>query len=136
MKSIVQVRRREALRRRWLDAFRVSGSVSHTCRQAGVSRSALYEWRASDPAFAAGMDEAGEEATDLLEEEARRRAVEGIERLRFGRDGRALVDPRTGSAYVERQYSDALLMCLLRARRPRLYRDNVDLTTGDQPLVK
>src|SRR5215217_265766 len=98
MESIFQVRRREALRRRWLDAFRVSGNVSHACRQAGVSRSALYEWRASDPAFAAAMAEAGEEATDLLEEEARRRAIEGVGRLTFGRDGRPLIDPRTGSA--------------------------------------
>src|SRR5215212_2722633 len=117
MKSLVQVRNREARRRLWLDAYRVSGNVCHACRQAGVCRSALYEWRASDPAFTAAMDEAGEEATDLLEEEARRRAVEGVERLKFGRDGRALIDPRTGSAYVEHRYSDALLMCLLRARR-------------------
>lgn len=60
----------------------------------------------------------------------------GVERPKFGRDGRALVDLRTGSPYVERQYSDALLMCLLRARRPRVYRHHVDVTTGDQPLAK
>src|SRR5215212_1427682 len=91
MDSPIQLRNRETRRRLWLDAYRVSGNVSHACRQAGVSRSALYEWRASDPEFAAAMDEAGEEACDLLEEEARRRAVEGIERLKLGRDGRALV---------------------------------------------
>jgi hypothetical protein len=136
MGSIIQVRRREARRRRWLDEYRASGNVYHACRRAGVSRSVVYEWRASDPAFAAAMDEAGEEATDLLEEEARRRAVDGVERLVFGRDGRALVDPRTGSAYVERRYSDALLICLLKARRPRVYRDHLDATADDRPLAK
>ena len=45
---------------------------------AGSSRTRVYELRKADPAFATAWDEAEEAAVDRLEDEARRRAVEGI----------------------------------------------------------
>lgn len=152
MESSVQARNREARQQVWLDAYRQSGNVTHACRLTGVARSAVYDWRA-DEAFAAAMDDAGEEACDLMEIEAKRRAVDGVARLKFDKDGKPLRDPRktpsaayvddegnevpaTDPLYVELEYSDGLLMFLLRAHRPKKYRNNVDVTSGDQPLMK
>ena len=69
----------EARRERFLTALASSGSVSAAVRVAGTSRTRVYELRKVDPAFAASWDEAEESATDALEAEARRRAIDGVE---------------------------------------------------------
>ena len=56
---------------------------------------------------------------DALEQEARRRALEGVEEPVFCRG------ERVG---VIRRYSDALLILLLKAKRPEQFRDVVDLS--------
>jgi transposase-like protein len=73
-------------------------SISRAAQAAGVPRSTLYLWRRTDKVFAEAMAEALETGTDLLEDEALRRAKE---------------------------YSDALLIFLLKARRPYKYVDKL-----------
>lgn len=99
-------------RARFLDHLRRCANVSAAARSAGMSRSSAYTLRRTDEAFAAGWDEALEEACDALEEELRRRAMEGVERPVF-HGGRP--------CGVIRNYSDQLGMFLLRAHRPERF---------------
>jgi hypothetical protein len=123
------------LKKAFLEHFRVSGNVLRSCQAAGVTRRAqVYEWQEHDDAFAVAFHQAEIEATEVLEDEARRRAAEGTRRLKFDKDGKALMDPETGDYYIEREYSDTLLIFLLKARAPEKYRDRYDVTTGGQPL--
>jgi hypothetical protein len=107
---------------RFLSALREGRSVSAAAADAGVSYRLAYYWRAKDAEFAKAWQEALEEGTDRLEDEARRRAVEGTTKPIYHRG------ERVGEVQV---YSDALLMLLLRARRPDKYRDRVEHTGKD-----
>lgn len=91
-----------------------SGNVSAAAREAGISRRAAYDRRDDDPAFAAAWSDALEEATDALEEEARRRAVEGTEK--------PLLYKGEVVGYIQ-EYSDTLMTLLLKAHRPEKYRE-------------
>lgn len=92
------------------------GNVSRACEVSGTARQRVYEWRAADPAFATAWDEAVEAGTDELEEEARRRAYEGVDEPVFYQG------EMCGTI---RKYSDTLLIFLLKGRRPDKYRENV-----------
>lgn len=101
---------KEDWRPRFLAALEQSGNVSEACRLAGVGRSTVYDARRADAAFAADWEGALEASTDALETEARRRAVQGVSRpTQWGK---------------VQQYSDVLLIFLLKAARPEKYRDN------------
>ena len=84
----------------------------------GVSRQTVYAWRESDPAFATAWSIAEEHGTGLLEDEAIRRAMHGTNRPVY--QGGKLV------GYV-RDYSDTLLIVMLKARKPDVYKDRVDV---------
>ena len=91
-----QTIRTEENREKFLAALRDGFSVANAANATGSGRGAMYIWRKEDPLFAQDWDEALEEGTDKLEDEARRRAMAG---------------------------SDAVLMFLLKARRPAQYKD-------------
>jgi len=82
---------------RFLDKLRNSGNIRLSCRAASVPRSTVYYWRRKFKTFEAEWDEALEDACDILEAEAWRRAVE--------------------------EQSDRLLMFLLKAHRPDKFKD-------------
>lgn len=124
------------LKERFLEAFRRHGNVSWACQEAGVaSRASVYQWQEHDDQFAAAFREAEVEATEVLEREMHRRAVEGVRRLKFDKDGEALIDPETGQLYTEMHYSDTLLIVALKARAPDKYRERLDVRRTDQPVV-
>jgi len=81
----------------FLEKLRKFETVTHAAEAAGVRRKTVYEWRKNDPEFARAIDEVFEDVTDELEKEAHRRAKDG---------------------------SDTLLIFLLKARRPAMYREN------------
>jgi hypothetical protein len=101
---------------RFLQALANPGSVTAAITVAGTSRSRVYALRRADLAFAAAWEEAEEIATDRLEEEARRRAVEGVAEplVSAGK----LVRDDDGQPIAVRRYSDNLLLALLKAHRP------------------
>ena len=74
----------------FLGALEATGNVSEAARRAGVHRATPYGARGADSAFREAWDQALEAATDALEGEARRRALEGWEEPDFlgGRDRR------------------------------------------------
>jgi len=106
----------------FLDGLRRGLSVAAAARQAGFSRWGIYRVRANDAAFAAAWEDALAEGTDLLEDELRRRAVEGVAQPVF-HQGRQV-------ATVHRP-SDRLLVFLLRTRRPGVYRDSLKLADAE-----
>lgn len=101
------------MRRDWqpkfIEALRNSGNVRAACQAASISRTNAYKARNNDPKFRAAWDEAIEDAIDTLEAVAWQRARGGL--------------------------SDQVLMMLLRAHRPQLYRERVQVeVTREQDI--
>ena len=115
-------------RRRFLDALRECGTVRYACDAAGVARSTAYRAREEASTFAEAWDDALEDGLDALEAEARRRALDGTEKPIFH------AGVQVGTV---REYSDQLLIELLRAHRGKLFRpggaSNVNVAVGVQP---
>lgn len=105
----------------FLKAMSEGKSITGSANAAGIGRRTAYDWREADPVFAEAWDDAIEAGTDLLEDEAHRRAFEGVDR-----------PVAVGKAIVEiTEYSDTLTIFLLKGRRPEKFRDNVKVdTTG------
>jgi len=111
-----QLKLTEARQARFLEALADTGSVTAAVDVARTSRTRVYELRKTDTAFAAAWDEAQEIATDKLEEEAHRRAMEGVARPLVS--GGKLVRDDDGKPIMVQHYSDSVLLALLKARRP------------------
>lgn len=103
----------------FLRKLRIVPNVSKAAKAAGINRQYAYELRASDAEFAAAWDEAVESSTDAAEAEAFRRAVKGTVKPVFH------MGEKVGGI---REYSDTLLIFLLKAHRPEKYRDAVKVT--------
>jgi hypothetical protein len=81
-----------------------------------------YDWRDEDEEFKADWDKALEIAADLLEEEAVRRAHDGVKKPVFQGGKRV--------GYVQ-EYSDTLLIFLLKGTKPKKFGDRTTLA-GDK----
>jgi len=99
----------ETKKRLFLTHLAETGNVSASAEATGLPRHHVYEWRRQDEEFAQGWEDALVVAVDKLALEARRRALDGIEEVRYFQG-----EP-VGSI---RKYSDQLLMFLLRAYDP------------------
>jgi hypothetical protein len=95
-----------------------TGIVGRAATAAGWTTSYAHGLKKSDPEFMEMWINAIDFATDALEEAARRRAVDGVVKPVF-QQGR-LVGHVT-------EYSDGLLTTLLKAKRPKEFRDNISL---------
>jgi hypothetical protein len=80
----------------FLLAFKTSANIHLACVQSEVNRTTVTKWLNTDPTFKQLYQDARDDAVDILEAVARKRAVAG---------------------------SDQLLMFLLKALRPDMYRD-------------
>ena len=101
----------------FLAEMAASGAVSSAATRAGVGRTFVYAQRAADPAFAAAWDDALETATDAMEREAWRRGAKGVLKPVY-QGGK-----KVGTI---REYSDTLLIFMLKARRPARFRERVE----------
>lgn len=99
---------------KFLDGFRDRCTVSGACEVAGVDRSTAYRERQRNEEFALAWHDLEQETTDTLEREAFRRAAEGVEEPVYHRGEEV--------GHV-RKYSDTLLIFLLKARKPEMYRE-------------
>jgi hypothetical protein len=104
--------------RAFLAAFGETGNIRLACMIAKVGRSSHYRWMDESPSYRDAFEVAREDSADLLEAEARRRAVEGVEKPTGWHQGKP-------GGYV-REYSDLLLIFLLKGARPETYKDRVD----------
>jgi hypothetical protein len=97
-------------------ALAKSPNVTAACQRAKVSRSWAYAEREANSEFAAAWDEALEMGVDEAQGELHRRAVKGVLEPVFYQGEEV--------GHI-RRYSDTLLMFLLKAHRPEVYRETV-----------
>ena len=107
---------------KFIDTLRVLGNVWVAAQQASVARTNVYDEYNRDPEFAKKWDAAEQESADRLEAEAWRRAHDGIDKPIYWQGER--VD-------TVKEYSDTLLVLLLRARRPAKFRENYSVAVGN-----
>jgi hypothetical protein len=109
----------------FLAAFAETGTVTHGAKSSGISRQTHYNWL-TDAGYSERFSDAQEQATDNLEREARRRAVEGVEEPVYYQ----------GEVVGKiRKMSDTLLIFLLKGARPDKYRERLEHTGhGGGPL--
>lgn len=105
-KSGTSIKLTPAKAKQFLDTLSTSGNIRSSAAVHGISEAAIENRRRSDPNFADAVDIARQMATYKLEEEARRRALHGVER-----------DVYYKGEVVGKQleYSDKLLTLLLQA---------------------
>jgi CRISPR/Cas system-associated protein Csx1 len=110
---------------KFLVTLAATGNITKACESVNATRPTAYTHKSNDPDFAAAWDTAIETYITFMEQEADRRATEGLLKKKFLKNGDPVIDPATGQQYVEREYSDTLLMFRLKALKPEKYRDNV-----------
>lgn len=115
----------ERAKQAFLESYKQWANVSFACESARINRSNVYYWQEHDPEFAHNMRLAGDAATERLEKEAWRRATEGTP---YKRTSYWHGEPVGTDEKIE--YSDQLLMLLLRARRPDVYREKLDVAVS------
>lgn len=108
----------------FLAALMDGSTVTVSAEQASVDRATVYRWREKDVEFAKAWDEALEAGTDRLEQEALRRARDGVAKPVY-QGGKQVGQVQ--------EYSDTLMIFLLKSRRPDKFRDRVsaELTGKD-----
>lgn len=112
----------EVAKVRFLELYMNTGHVQKTCQILGLVPRTVYHWLKGDPDFKEEFELVRGFATVLLEDEATRRGVYGVDEPVF--QGGKLV------GYV-RKYSDYLLGMLLKANAPDKYRENWKGTLTD-----
>ena len=100
----------------FLNLLSKNGNVSLSAQEAGIVRQAAYDARDRDKAFSQAWEDAMEQATDVLEREAWRRASEGVRQPVFYQGAVC--------GHVQK-YSDVLLIFLLKGARPDKYREQL-----------
>ena len=106
----------------FLAALEQTGNVSRACVLSKFPRRSAYDLRDADEAFKKAWDATLDRAADLLEEEARRRAYQGVKKPVF--QGGKLV------GHVQ-EYSDTLLIFLLKGNKPAKFGDRTTIA-GDK----
>jgi hypothetical protein len=108
---------------KFLDALGHGLSATGAANVAGGSRRSFYNWRTADPEFAKAWDLAVESGTDILEDEAWRRAVKGnvepvvsLGKIVYGKNGEPLTVTKT---------SDTIMALLLKGRRREKFSEKV-----------
>ncbi|PCI59450.1 MAG: hypothetical protein COB37_11425 [Kordiimonadales bacterium] len=112
--SVVRYQKRERADKMatFLRAISAGKSVSEAAKGASVTRRTVYRWRVSDKGFGAKWHAASAPDGDPLEIEAMRRAIDGVDKPVY----------RGGSLVGHvKDYSDSMLMFLLKAKYPEKY---------------
>ena len=107
--TVASAKRRD----QFLELFKCHGKISIVVRMMGISRNCVDKWCTRVKGFREELEAASDEYCDRLEEEARRRGVDGV-----------LKDVYHWGEVVgqERHYSDRLLIKLLEGNLPGKYR--------------
>lgn len=101
---------------KFLNYFCNTGTLSGAARAAGVTRQTHYYWM-HDPEYAMAFEEARTMMCSLLEDEAYRRGVEGIDTPVFYKG------EMVGTI---KKYSDTMLTLLMKGNMPDKYKDRVE----------
>lgn len=113
-------------KRAFLKAFRGTLSMKAAADAVKINLQAHYNWLRSDEIYRRAWEEVYEEAAQFLEDEAVRRAYQGVKRALYYkgapmRTGRG----KNARPAFETLYSDTLLLALLKRFKPNEYRERV-----------
>lgn len=107
----------------FLSAYAEVGNITQAAKIAKVDRISHYNWLKKDSTYPDRFTEAHDKACDRLEQEARRRAVEGVEEPVFQKG------ERVGTI---QRYSDKLLEFLLKGAKPQKYKTLIQQDTREE----
>lgn len=107
----------------FLAAFRENGNIKLSATIAQVDRTAVYKWLEHDQEFLTAFGLAKKDAVESLEAEATRRATEGVKKIKVIYHNGKVVGYQE-----ETEYSDTLLIFLLKGAAPEKYRENIAVT--------
>ena len=129
-KGLTRLQRRrlenlEGMKLLYLKALPRVFTSSAALKVAGASMADLYRWREHDTEFGISERQVREQIADNLEAEAIRRAWKGVRK--------PVYQGGLVAGHVQ-EYSDALLMFVLKGLRPEKYRDRTDVTVT--PIMK
>ena len=110
-------------------------NITAVCRLMNITTDNVLKARKKDPGFDKKVLNAINEGYDTLEEEARRRAVEGVFKPLYYQGFQ--VRDTDGNLSGVREYSDTLLMFLLKGYRPKKFNPGakLQLGTGDKKVT-
>lgn len=129
--SEIRKKEQRALQKRFLEIFYEMGTIERAAtmlkeESGSFSRRTVYNWMDRDKSFANKLEKvkplAKANYVGVLEHEAHRRAVEGIDKPIYYQG--ILVDK-------VKEYSDTLLIVLLKANAPEKYRERTEVTGAD-----
>lgn len=129
-------------RNKFLRALEKTGNINSAAAHAGVSRPTVYALMKRNERFAERVQMAKDKACGALEEEAVRRARDGVVKHKYYKG--ELIRDKDGKPVEEREYSDTLLAKLLEAAAPELYgkkssvnvKQDITVTTQDSAKDK
>ena len=111
----------------YLERLRAHGMEHTAAAEAGTTPRAVRKLCKDNSDFALAIEDALEASADLLEKEARRRAVEGIDKGIYYQGDLVA---------TEKVYSDSLLITFLKAKRRREFGDKAEISgPGGTPLT-
>lgn len=105
-----------------MKALANSANVRASCQAAGITRDCAYRARKRNKKFAKDWLQALADSCDILEATAWARATQGVTKEHSHYFKGALVGKD-----IETEYSDGLLMFLLKAHRPKKFRERIDV---------
>lgn len=104
----------------FIEAYCQAGTITAAARVVGIHRSQHYDWLKKDAEYAGSFEQAEQSVADMLEREAIRRAVEGVERPVY--QGGRLVG-------TVQDYSDTLLIFLLKGHKPEKFKERAQVAS-------
>lgn len=110
----------------FLRSFVKTGSLSRSAKEVGINVRSHYYWLENDPKYVKRYKAAEIQVVDILVQEARRRAVFGTKKPVFYKG------VQCGNI---REFSDVLLIFLLKAYDPERFRDPVKPQETDGELT-
>lgn len=125
----------------FLAVYAEVASITEAAKAAGIDRSTHYAWLEKDAKYKRSFAGAQEQACDVLEREARRRAAEGVNEpviykgelmgVWVNGDGETVSEGTEGAILIPltvKKYSDTLLIFLLKGALPDKYKDRLHQT--------
>jgi len=113
-------------RKTFLAALEYNGNVTEASKAAGITRACAYVWRDKHPDFAEEWENAYQTATDRLESEAWERATNGTSKPVY-QNGQLV-------GHIQ-QYSDTLLIFLLKGHKPDRFKERSQIEVTKKPEI-
>jgi len=120
-------------KRAFIAAYQATASVHAAGRAAKVRPELHYQWLKSDAVYRTAWETVQDQAAQTLEDEAVRRAREGVKSMRIHQ---GLPVKHGRKILYDVEYSDQLLLALLKRFRPALYRERTETqVTGSLEII-